>query len=60
MNTNDAFTFFSDGVFHAHGIWTTTSGGVTTVFADTDGAAGAEFQIQLTNGAIPLAGDFIP
>ena len=60
VNTNDAFTFFSDGVFHAHGIWTTTSGGVTTVFADTDGAAGAEFQIQLTNGAIPLAGDFIP
>ena len=59
---DQAFTIYTDGLAHANGIWFTTSGGVTTVFGDTDGnATTVEFQIQLTNLATPLvSGDFIP
>ncbi len=35
------------------------SGGVTTLYVDTDGIAGADLEIYLSNGYVPLAGDFV-
>ena len=36
-----------------------SSAGVTTIYVDTDGIAGADMEIVLSNGHIPLAGDFV-
>jgi VCBS repeat-containing protein len=56
---NQDFTFNGTAVT-AHGIWYATSGGVTTVYGDTDGnTSTAELWFTLTNGATLVAGDFI-
>jgi VCBS repeat-containing protein len=43
----------------AHSVGYASSGGITTVYVDTDGVAGADLEIHLSNGAIPVASDFI-
>ena len=36
-----------------------SSGGVTTIYVDVDGVAGADLEIYLSNGYLPTAADFM-
>ena len=46
------------GAVGANEVGYTVSAGVTTIYVDTDGVAGADLEIYLSNGHVPLAGDF--
>jgi len=54
---NQAFAFAGGAA--AYSVWAVTAGGVTSVFADVDGNATADFQIDLTNGYLAGSADFI-
>lgn len=54
---DQAFAFAAGAA--ANSVWTVTAGGVTSVFGDLDGNAMADFQIDLTNGFLLAATDFI-
>lgn len=48
----------SAGAVGANEVGYMISAGVTTIYVDTDGVAGADLEIHLSNGYAPLASDF--
>jgi Ca2+-binding RTX toxin-like protein len=54
---NQAFAFAGSAA--ANSIWAVTAGGITSIFADVDGNAVADFQIDLRNAYAVGVSDFI-
>jgi len=48
----------SAGAVGANEVGYMSNGGVTTIYVDTDGVAGADLEIYLSNGYVPTAVDF--
>jgi len=48
----------SAGAVGANEVGYMVNAGITTLYVDTDGVAGADLEIYLSNGHVPLAGDF--